>query len=498
MSFFSHLFQRYPRRSQRILEILPGFVSWFLITFPIWGSLTIPRVVAYYIIAFNIYWLYRSLRMSILALVSHFRIKASIVFDWMGELKSFSDWEKVHHLVILPTYKEPLTTLERTLDALSAQTFPIERIAVMLSFEEREGEPAKKKAQALLATYQSKFKYIWATHHPDITGEVKGKSSNTNWGAREAKKKLIDEAGVPIEYTTITCQDADAVMHPQYFAALSYQFLDNPKRFLRIWQAGITFYNNIWRVPAPVRVLSAVSSVVQLYVLVRPDSLINFSTYSLSLKLADSIGYWDVDVIPEDYRMFFKAYFATKGALEVSPLFVPIYLDAAEAHGFWSTMVNQYEQIKRWAWGTSDDAYIIKNWLTIPTISWWDKTWKVLHVVEAHFLWPVNWFAITLGALLPPLLNPEFSRTIIGKTLPQISSSILTLALLSTVIIFVLDAVNRPPRPGKNSWLKKLTQPLEYLMLPVIGFFFTALPALDAHTRLMLGRYIEYRVTEKV
>jgi hypothetical protein len=30
------------------------------------------------------------------------------------------------------------------------------------------------------------------------------------------------------------------------------------------------------------------------------------------------------------------------------------------------------------------------------------------------------------------------------------------------------------------------------------GLLFTALPGIDAHTRLMLGKYIEYRVTEKV
>jgi len=34
--------------------------------------------------------------------------------------------------------------------------------------------------------------------------------------------------------------------------------------------------------------------------------------------------------------------------------------------------------------------------------------------------------------------------------------------------------------------------------MPIAGFIFTALPGLDAHTRLMLGKYIEYKVTEKV
>jgi hypothetical protein len=32
----------------------------------------------------------------------------------------------------------------------------------------------------------------------------------------------------------------------------------------------------------------------------------------------------------------------------------------------------------------------------------------------------------------------------------------------------------------------------------VTGLLLTALPALDAHTRLLLGQYLQYQVTEKV
>ena len=34
--------------------------------------------------------------------------------------------------------------------------------------------------------------------------------------------------------------------------------------------------------------------------------------------------------------------------------------------------------------------------------------------------------------------------------------------------------------------------------IPFVGIFFSNLPALDAQTRLLTGRYLEYRVTEKV
>ena len=161
-------------------------------------------------------------------------------------------------------------------------------------------------------------------------------------------------------------------------------------------------------------------------------------------------------------------------------------------------MKNQYEQIKRWAWGVSDDVYIIYKWLTVPNMPFGEKSIRSFYVVKDHILWPVNWFAITVGANIPPLLNQDFNRTIIGKTLPQVSSGILTLSLVALLAIIFVDWQEKPKAPKEIKWWQKLFSPLEFVFLPVVGFFFTALPGLDAHTRLMLGRYMEYRVTEKV
>lgn len=498
---FKRYVRRHPVKTQRFLEILPGFVSWSLILFPFWGSFFIPEVVAYYVIAFSVYWLYRSLTLATLAVIANYRIKKSSELDWLAEVKKKSGWESMHHIIIIPTYKEPIETLRRSLTYLSQQTFPLDHLHIMMSFEEREGSAASEKAEELKKEFKGTFGDLWSTLHPDIKGEVKGKSSNTSWGAKQAKKILVDEKRVPIEHITITSEDADAIFHKSYFACLTYKFITHSQKYFRIWQASISFYNNIWRVPAAVRVLASVFSVNQMFILMRQDRLVNFSTYSTSLKLIHEIGYWDTDVIPEDYRLFFKAYFATKGKVEVEPLFLTVFADAAESHGWWATMVNQYEQLKRWAWGVSDDAYIIRQYILAEGIPFGDKTIRVLKTVEDHFLWPVNWFAITISAFLPPLLNEQFNRTMLGKTLPQVTSTLLTIALVSMFIIFIIDARNRPPRPHKNIFSKAFSyilQPLEFLLLPFLGFFFSALPGLDAHTRLMLGKYIEYRVTEKV
>src|SRR3990167_4459505 len=102
----------------RALEILPGFVSWNLILFPYWGILVIPVVVAYFVLFFNIYWFYQSFQIGVSSIVSHTRIQAAKVYDWMGDVRGFPDWEKVRHIVIIPTYKEPIHILERTLASL--------------------------------------------------------------------------------------------------------------------------------------------------------------------------------------------------------------------------------------------------------------------------------------------------------------------------------------------------------------------------------------------
>lgn len=477
---------------------MPGFVSWSLILFPVWGSLIVPIAVAYYIIAFAVYWLYRSISVAVLALIGHFRLQASERYDWFGDLKEFPDWKKVQHLILIPTYKEPLSILKRSLEGLKQQTLPKKNLHIVVSFEEREGKEAKKKARELNKEFENCFGTLITTHHPDIKGEVKGKSSNTAWAARLAKRKLVSSGRFSIGSITVTSCDADSILHPSYFANLAYKFLDHPNRYRRIWQPSVVFYNNIWTVPAPIRVLASVWTVVHLYVLMRQDALINFSTYSTSFKMVDEVGFWDTDVIPEDYRLFFKSFFHFKGNLEVEPIFLPVKQDAPQSKGYWRTMINQYEQVKRWAWGVVDNPYIVVRYLTVPGIPFWVKTNKVWQFMHFHFLWPVNWFAITVGAFFPPLLNDVFARTIMGKTLPQVSSAILTIALASLVIVWVVHVRQRPKADESVSWLKKALTPFELLLLPILGFFFNALPGLDAHTRLMMGRYIEYRVTEKV
>lgn len=485
------------RLIQRLLEILPGFVSWNLILFPFWGALVAPMAVAYFVLFFDVFWFYKSFSLGLFAIIAHLRIQASKKMDWIGELKFFPDWKKVHHIIIVCTYKEPLYIIERTLQSIAAQTMPKKQISVVLGFEGREVDWPKKAAE-LQRKFRGKFANLLVNEHVLIKGETAGKHSNARVATWKAKKELLDSGKYDINYCTITSCDADHVYHPNHFAYLAYLFLDSPHRYERFWQPAIVFYNNVWRLPAISRVVNTMGSAWCTAALVRTDRLINQQNYSLSFKLLDDVGYWDPEVIPEDWHIFFKAYFKTDGRVEVEPLYLPLSADAAESTTFWKTMKNQYEQFKRWAYGVSDDPYVIKNYLSSKKIGFWDKTVRIARPLMDHFLWPVYWFIITWGINIPMLLNKDFARTAIGFNLPKISSIVLTLSFIFLAVILLIDIKQRPPRPKDVPRFKSWLAPFEFILLPISSFFFMALPGLDAHTRLMLGKYIEYRVTEKV
>lgn len=490
------LFSLYPNRTQRLLEILIPGLSWALITMPVWLSFWHPAMVAYLIITFDIYWFYKSFTLAMFAVQGYVTMNAHIKFDWAGAARVLPHFDEVYHVVIIPEYHEPIHILRRTLENLASQDSPKEKLIVVLATEDKDPD-AKNTSQLLKKEFEGKFGRFLVTRHVLHIGEVAGKSSNMAWAGKRVVRAL---AGwhIPLTYTTVTSCDADAILHPKYYSYLTHSFLTDPKRQYHFYQGAILFYSNIWRIPLPGRVLNTINSISNLALLKQGHRLINFSTYSLALTTAMKAGYWAVDVIPEDYHLFFKVYFHFGKEVSAQSIFLPILADAAESHGFWNTMVNQYEQSKRWAWGISDIPYVIRGAFAHGEIPLWDRTRRLLLLLEQHVFWSSNWFILTLGSTLPPIINPAFGRTVLGHNLAQLSSSILTIALVFLIVVVIVDWRMKPPRPKDfKAWNLPFLY-IQWLTLPIVSFFLAALPGLDAHTRLILGKRLEYRVTEKV
>ncbi len=489
-------FERYPVKTRRFFEILIPLISWGLITMPFWLSFWHPALVAYFVICFDVYWFYKSFTLAFSAIRSYLTLSAHVKVDWLSLAQKLPHFKEIHHIIIIPEYKEPLSVLRETLRNLIKQDFPHNQLTVVLATESLD-EHASQVSVQLKEEFGSSFAHFWITRHTPAIGEITGKSSNMAWAGTIIAQKL-EENGYDLDMVTVTSCDADVLLHPKYFSYLTHSFLTDTDRVYRFYQPAIMFYSNIWRIPLPGRVLNTISSIFNLSLLKQPARLINFSTYSVCLATVKRVGFWGTDVIPEDYHLFFKTYFALGNKVQTRPIFLPVLADAAESRGFWKTMKNQYEQYKRWAWGVSDVPFVLKHYFSDTTIPFWDKTMRVVYLLEQHILWPTNWFILTLGSSIPPIINKNFARSVLGHNLAQISSGILTFSIVFLIIIIILDMRAKPPRP-KN--FKRWQLPILYLQwftLPIISFFLGALPGLDAHTRLMLGNRLEYRVTEKV
>lgn len=496
-SFFNQLFTRYPVKTRRLLEIFPGFVAWSLILSPLWGSFFFPTQLSYFIVFFDVYWLYKSFFLVVTASIATKKIKDTEKQNWYERCKVFADADKVHHILVIPNYKEKAEKIQITLQALTQQSFPLKNLHIVLAMEARE-EEAKERGHILINEYKEIFGSIFATYHPDVHGEVKGKSSNEAFAGREAYKRLLENGPLDINFTTISSVDADSIFHREYFANVTYKFLADPsRRHNKFWQSSTVFYNNIWEVPAPTRIISFFGSLWRTALLVQGDRLITHATYTLSFKLLKEIDYWDVDVVPEDYRIFFKAFFQKKGQLWCEPIFLKTSMDAALSVGYINSLKNKYMQERRWSWGVSDDPLFIKWWFTVPGVPFFRKTTILFQVLLDHILWPTNWFVITIAANVMTFINPLYSRTNLGYILPQLAGFILNFCLVALLFMLYIDYKNRPENKQLPLY-RKLIFPFEFLLMPIIGFFLSALPALISHTQLMLGKRLEYKVTEKV
>jgi len=484
--------------------MLPGLSAWSLILFPIWGSFVIPKVVAYFTIGFLVYWLYQSFKTAFLGIRGYRTIQKAIKINWQKKYqqekkKDWLEWEKIKHIIFIPNYNETAEKISNNLSALASQKqIDKKQLIVVLAMEKRFAG-AKAKANKLVKQFKGKFGQLVVTYHPaNIDGEAIGKASNEAWAAKQVKRELIDKNDWDINYLIATSCDADTCFHPRYFASLTYHFAKNQNRYLRFWQSPIFWHNNLNRVPAPIRIVGIIGNVNHIADIQQPDKLFfNYSTYSLSFKLLDNIGYWDTNIIPEDWHLFLQAFFNKEGQVTVEPLFIPTNIDAPGGKNFLDAMKNRYLQCQRHGWGATDIPYAVSQAIAHPEIPLWTRIFRIYKIIKTHLIWSTNWFILTLGASSPAFLNPKFFQTSLGYNLPRFSRTILTACLLSLFIIIALDMRLRPEEikiRGVRGWLLHWSQ---WILMPLATLFMAVLPGLHAQTKLMMGKRMEYFVTKK-
>lgn len=481
---------------KRFGEILVPALTWAIILLPLWLSPFHPAVVAYFIIAFDLYFLIKSVLTAYYATLSYSLIQTFQHAAFFKHIQSMEHAQELSHFVIIPNYKEPTYKIKDTVRAITKSDYPYKNIYLVLAFEKRE-EEAVKKAKSITKEYGRYFADVICTYHVLEAGEVPGKASNQTFAARQVEAYCVSK-NIEFKKAIITICDADSLLPKNFFSYVTYEFLNDPERDYHFYWAPVLLYNNFWKLPFFVRMQATLSSILRLAFLSQKNQLIHISTYSTNLWLLREVGYWDVDIIPEDWHIYYQAFFKFGKKVRTLPLYTIVNGDAVYSGSVLKTLANRYEQEKRWAWGITDISYYWNNMFIASHIPWSVRITRFVYLVETHLLWPTSFFVLTVSGWIPPLVNPVFKRTVLGFILPRLTGFILTLATAMLFLYLYLDIKLRGKFNQKTKLVNLPFSLIQWYLLPVVSFVLSSLPALDAHTRLLLGKKITYKVTEKV
>ena len=475
----------------RFFEILPGTLSWLTIFLVIFLSWYWPQFAAVFIILFDIYWVLKTVYLS-LHLRSTFSImKKNLKVNWLEKLKEeFPDgWEKIIHLVILPMYREPYEVVKESFESLVKGNYPLEKFIVVLATEENGGSESIETAKKIEKEFGPKFfKFLVTSHPAGLPGEIPGKGSNETWSAKQAKEKIIDPLGIPRDNILVSVFDADTQIFPEYFGRLAYVFLKSANRLRAIYQPIPLFINNVYQAPALARVISFSSTFWQMMQQSRPERLTSFSSQSIPFQVLLDIGYWHTDVVSEDSRSFWQCYLRYHGDFRVEPLFYPVSMDSNAAPTFWGTLKNNYRQHRRWAWGCENIPYLLEGFRNDPLIPKGKKWYWSFNLIEGFHSWATNALLIFALGWLPVVLGGRhFNVSLLSYSLPSITRLIVEISMVGVASAAIFSILLLPPRPEPLRWHEYIWYFAQWLLLPLTLIVFGCFPALESQTRLMLG-----------
>lgn len=503
----------------RLFEILPGVATWTLLAFPFVASLFIPEVVVIFTVSYILLWLVKSLGLVVRNFQGMKRMNEFSSLNW-AELnqdlqagvipagRQAPDWHadnlrrvrdikpnNVIHAVFIAAYNETREILEPTIQSVISSNYDMKKVILVLAYEGRDGAKAEQPMLELAEKYKSHFAHVLVSKHPLNPKEVRGKGGNITYAARQLEKYLEDKKIDPMN-VVVTTLDADNRPHKEYFGALTYLYTICPEPLHASFQPNVIFTNNIWDAPAPMRVIATGNSFWNITLSMRPHMIRNFSSHAQGMQALIDTDYWSVRTVVEDGHHFWRTYFRYDGKHEVYPLYVPISQDAVFSSSYLKTLKAQFIQIRRWAWGASDIAYVVdKGFFTPNKVPKKDLVMKLARLWEGHLSWSTAPLILAFAGFIPVWIHPKDFSSI---QLPIIVSRIQTFAMVGILATLYLSLKLLPPKPERYKRHRSVFMVLQWALLPVTTILYNAMAAINAQTRLMFGWYLDkFDVTDK-
>lgn len=412
---------------------------------------------------------------------------------------AFPKPSELYNLVIIAAYNESYAILEPTVQSLLATTYDKSKLIIALAYEARGGEEMEKTAERLRNKFASKFvDFVLVKHPHDLPNEVVGKGGNITFAGKHMQKWL-DEKGIAYKNVIVTTLDSDNRPHKTYFDYVTYEFIVHEDRKHLAFQPISLFLNNIWDVPAPMRVIATGNSFWNIISSMRPHSLRNFASHSQPMEALVEMGFWSTRTIVEDGHQYWRSYFYFNGNYDVIPLYVPIYQDAVLDVTYIKTLKAQFIQLRRWAYGASDVPYvatrIFSRQRNVPFLAGLSR---LIILIDGHLTLASVSILVAVGGWVPLFINSQAYHDVVAHQLPDVISIIQQIALIGLFITVFLSFKMLPPRPERYKRSRNIGMLAQWLLMPFTAICYSAASALYSQTRLFLGKYLtKFDVTNK-
>lgn len=524
-------------KKYRFFEMLPGLLSYGAIILLIILSIVNPVLASIYLLTIILVAFVKTIAISYRVVSGHRNMERASRVDWSGRLLDlespkesysrlrdipsgellykqhlenlrfmsaaeeghFPKPSNIYNALIMPAYNESIEVIEPALKSVLETTYDKTRLIVVFAYEERGGAEIDKTAHILKEKYGKNFHSFHIVKHPkDLPNEVVGKGGNITYAGKWLQQYLQHE-GIAFSDVIVTTMDCDNKPHKHYFDYLTYEYITHEDRKHLSFQPICLFTNNIWDVPAPMRVVATGNSFWNIISSMRPYSLRNFASHAQPMSALVEMNFWSTRTIVEDGHQYWRSYFYFNGNYEVVPMFVPIYQDAVLSNGYVKTLRAQFIQLRRWSYGASDVAYVGNNVFNkdrkvrfLPSLA------RFIRLLDGHVTQACIALIVAFGGWAPLVLNGEAARSVAAHQLPDTVSLIQRVAMVGILVLIFVSFKLLPPRPERYKKRRNILMVMQWALMPVIAIVYSSMASYNAQTHLLLGKYLDkFDVTEK-
>ena len=413
--------------------------------------------------------------------------------------------DDIYHGVFVMIYNEGYTTVKPTIEAIVKSDYDLSKLIIVLAYEERGGEDTQKMIDKIVKEYDGVFKDILPIMHPvGLPDEIVGKGPNATYAgykfADYVAKEKIDPKDV-----IVTTLDADNRVEKNYFPYLTYEWIMAPNRQKVAYQPVCLFTNNIWDVPAPMRVVAVGNSFWNIISSMRPHLLRNFASHAQGLEALIDMDFWSKRTIVEDGHHYYRSYFHFDGDYSVIPLKVSIGQDAVLSDGYWKSFKAQFVQVRRWAYGASDVAYVADSIRKrSKKVKFWPAFTRWVRLLDSHVTQAIVAPVVAFGGWIPLIISPDSAQALSVHELPIVIGNIQQIAMIGIAVTVFTSFLMLPQKPARYKKSRNILMVLQWVIMPITSIVYASASAYYSQIRLFLGKYLtvfdvteKYQITEK-